>query len=350
MKLLRSFSFAAALTVAAFFLTSRALGIGIPGIPGVPGANPQTLAINAASKQLTPWVHANQPILLDWNAVFPITGTLPGAPFAPISDAGKLAQIRQTLQTQLAHSSTGVINLPVGDYAIQVRSYCTDIHRHAGSRALLMGPLKGARATLLAAMYARASGRNLPFSNVQSLSWAMQAGLRYDQLSPQSRQLFDELIPDFRAQAAGNFAEQAQDEWNTLSRTIPGLPSMDSAIGSLGETGQTILTIRDAQSAIIANANNYDALSRILAPPNPGDSDQAGYPPPWSQVADGVYERVVTPGHFGATSELDIRVAGPAETAVPVTNVIGYPPNHKNWQPLTHESPTFAFGPISVAF
>jgi len=349
MKVLRLASFAAVFVVIATLGATRAFGVGIPGIPGVPGVNTQQIAVNAASKQLAPWVRANQPIILDWTAVFPNSGALAGAPFNPVSNASTVASIRQSLQQQLSHSSSGIVNLPSGDYALQIRSYCTDIHRHAGTRALwVMGPLRGARAILLAAMYARASGRNLQFSTIPSLSWAMQAGMRYDELSPQSRALFDSLIPDFRAQAAGSFTDQVQGEWNTLSSTIPGLPSMDSAIGSLGDQGQTILQIRNARDDIIANANNYDALSRLLAPPYEGTSDASGYPPPWSEVAAGVYERVVTSGHFGSTSELDIRVVGPGTVSVPITSVIAYPPNHHDWQPLTQESPTFAFGSVNL--
>ena len=347
MKLHRIFFFTFVLAFAALLGSSRALGLpSIPGVPGVPGVNTQQIAINAASKQLAPWVRANQPIVLDWSAVFPNSPTLPGAPFNPTGDT---AAFRTSLEGQLAHSSTGVVNLQPGDYSVQFRVYCTDIHRHAGHQSLwVMGPLKGARANLLAAMYARASGRNLPFGSIQTLSWAMQAGLRYDQLNPAQRALFDQLIPDFHAQAAGNFLEQTQDQWNTISSAVPGLPSMDSAIGSMGDLGQTILQVRDAQGEILSNANSFDALSRALAPPGGSGSDAGGYPPPWSQVATTVYERVVTLGTFGTTGELDIRVVGPGQQAVPITNVISYPPNHKDWQPLTQESPQFAWGPINI--
>jgi hypothetical protein len=344
MKMHRIFAFAAvAAAVSSILMAGRAGGFPIPGIPGIPGIDPQTVAINAAIKQMAPWVRANQPILLDWSALYPNTNTLPGAPFAPASDAASVARIRQLIQGQLAHSSTGIVNLPPGDYAFETRVYCTDIHRHGGSRALwLMGPLRGTRGNLLAAMYARASGKNVDFHQLQSLSWAMQAGMRYDELPPASRQLFDALIPDFRALAAGSFIEQVQGQWKTLSSTIPGLPSMDSAIGRMGDVGQTIFNIRNARDTILANADNYHVVASTLAPPSQSGPDTSGYPPPWAQVGPGVYESVKTPGHYGDTSEFDIRVTGPGQAGVPFSSVISYAPSHPEWQPLTQDSPTFS--------
>lgn len=336
-----------ALVIAAFVSVGRsAAGFPIPGIPGVP-LDPQTVAINAAAKQLAPYVAAKAPVILDWNSVYPTTQTLPGGPFSPAANQDRF---RASLERQLAHTTTGIVNLPPGDYSLAVRVYCTDIHRHAGHEALwLMGPLHGARANVLAALYGRASGRNLSFGELQQLSWAMQAGMRYDELNPTLKGLVNQLIPDFRAQIAGSFLDQVQGQWNTWASTIPGLPSMDSALGRMGDAGQTVLNIKYARDTILADAGNFDAMSRALAPPGGSGADQNAGQPPWSIVADKLYERIITPGHFGSTSDFQIRVVGPAVSVpVPVTNVIGYPPSHHDWQPLTQESPTFAVGTISV--
>jgi hypothetical protein len=333
------------IVILTFFLRFQAQGFGFPGLP-IPGANPQALAIKAAAKEMAPFVAAKAPVILDWNAVFSTAPTLPGKPFAPQNNQALDDKMRTSISSQLAHSMTGIVNLSPGDYAIQIRVYCTDIHRHAGHQALwLMGPLRGARANVLATMYARASGRNLNFGELQMLSWALQAGMRYDELSTGSRRLVDQLIPDLRAQIAGSFMNQVQDKWNTLSSTIPGLPSLDSALSQMGETGQTILNIKYARDEILAQANDFDALSRALAPPGGSAEESNAGAPPWSQVTDRVYERIITPGHFGSMSTLQLRVSGSGGTVpVPITNVISYPPNHKDWQPLTQESPTLAFG------
>ncbi|HEV2037409.1 MAG TPA: hypothetical protein VGQ96_02295 [Candidatus Eremiobacteraceae bacterium] len=336
---------------AALMLTTllRAYGFGFPGIPGLPGLSPQDLAIKAAAKQMAPFVAAKAPIILDWKAVFATTPTLPGKPFAPIADATQQSKVRTTILSQLAHSTTGVVNLSPGDYALQMRVYCTDVHRHAGHQALwLMGPLHGARANVLEAMYARASGKNLNFTQLQMLSWALQAGMRYDELNPALRQLADQLIPDLRSQIAGSFLDQVQGQWNTLSSTIPNLPSLDEALGRMGETGQTVLNIKYARESILANASDFAAMSRSLAPPGGSAEDSNVGEPPWSIVTDRVYERIITAGNFGSTSTVQIRVTGAGTTTVPLTSVISYPPNHHDWQPLTQESPTLAFGSASA--
>jgi len=321
------------------------LGLGFPGIPGIPGLNPQDIAIKAAAKQLAPFVAAKVPIILDWNAVFTTTPTLAGKPFTPKNDSASQNTLRTALKGQLAHSTTGIVKLAPGDYQIQMRVYCTDVHRHVGHHALwIMGPLRGARANLLAAMYARASGKNVNFSTLQTLSWAMQAGMRYDELGQAQRQLFDQLIPDFRTQAAGSFLDQVQDQWNKLSSTIPNLPSLDEALSKMGDTGQTILQVKYARETILADANDFDAMSRALAPPGGSGEDSNVGEPPWSNVTDGVSERILTPGNLGSTSTVEIRVMGAGSVTVPLTSVISYPPNHHDWQPLTHESPTLAFG------
>jgi hypothetical protein len=335
-----------AVCAACFALLPRlaAGSLAFPGLP-IPGLDPQSIAIKAAAKQMAPFIAANAPVILDWNAVFATTPALPGKPFAPVTDAAQQTKLRTSIANQLPHSLTGVVNLGPGDYAIQMRVYCTDIHRHAGHQALwLMGPLRGARAGVLAAMYARASGKNLDFHQLQSLSWALQAGMRYDELNASSKQLVDQLIPDMRGLIAGSFLDQVQGKWNSLSATIPNLPSLDSALSQMGEAGQTVLNIKYARDQILAQAADFDALSRALAPVGGSAEDSNAGEPPWSQATDRVYERIITPGHYGSMSTIQLRVTGSGATKVPLTSVISYPPNHKDWQPLTQESPQLAFG------
>lgn len=332
-----AFAFVVLVTASFYY---RAYGFPIP----IPGVDPQSIAINAAARQMAPFIAAKAPVILDWNAVFPTVQLLPGRPFSPIT--GAVANTRRTdLERQLAHSTTGVVNMPTGDYALQIRVYCTDIHRHAGHQALwLMGPLRGARANVLAAMYARASGKDIAFHDLQSLSWALQAGMRYDELGTAQRNLANQLIPDFRGQIAGSFLDQVQGQWGRVSSTIPGAPSLDSALGRMGDAGQTVINIRYARDTILANANNYDALSRALAPPGGSSQDSNVGDPPWSIATERVYMRILTPGNFGSTSVVQIRVLqGLGLARVPFTSVISYPPNHHDWQPLTQESPVLSF-------
>jgi len=323
-----------------------ATSIGLPGgIPGVPSLSPQDVATKAAAKELAPWLAGHVPIILDWTALYPTVDNLAGKSFAATPGTSQQDQLRSSIQGQLAHSTTGIVKLAPGDYAVQMRVYCTSHQRHAGHEALwLLGPLRGTRANVLEAIYARASGKNLNFSAVQSLSWAMQAGMRYDELPAASKQLVDQLIPDLRPQISGSFLDQVQDEWSSLSSTIPNLPSLDSALGKMGSTGQTILNIKYARDTIIADANDFDAMSRALVPSGGSGADSGAGPPPWSKVSDAIYERILTQGTFGTMATFEIRVIGTSPATVPFTSVISYASKHQDWQPLTQESPTLSFG------
>ena len=309
-------------------------------IPGLPGLDPTGIAVNAASKQLAPFVQQRQPVILDWSAVYPTLDTLPGPAFAPNNSA---AQRRTSdVVSQLKHAGDGNAKLKPGDYTFQFVQFCTDVHRHAGSQAeWIFGPLRGARAHVLSVMYSRASAMNPPVPLLQSLSWSLQAGLRYDQLSTEQRQLADRLIPDLKGELTGNFIDQVKDRWNQLAGTIPNLPSYESALGRMGDLGQTLLNIEQAQATIIAHANDYDTLRSTFAPPTSesGGAEQT----PWSQLSDRIYARYVTDGHYEHQGTIQLRVvaqpgAAPNDVvSVPFTPIISYAPHHKSWQPLTFE-------------
>jgi hypothetical protein len=299
-------------------------GLPIPGVPGVPGVNAQQIAIQAAAKQLTPWVDANQPVIHDFDAVYPTTKVLPGKPFSPIADPKVLRPMYKYLGKQLMHSSTGDVMFPVGDYAFPTTVFCTswysgNIHRgYAGHRGVwLLGPLRGSRADILAVMYARAGTRGVSFSDVQTVSWALQAGMKYDQFPTRSKQLVDQLIPDFKPRIMASFPDQVRDQWNKIASTIPNVPSFDSSIASMGAVGQTIVDMRNVSDQIIADADNFDALSHGLAPPGGAHGDQDVGDPPWSIVTDGVYERVITLGYLGSAATLQIRVTPPSSSINP---------------------------------
>ena len=310
--------------LAIFAGAKRADGLPVPGVPNPPGVNTQQIAIQAAAKQLTPWVDANQPVIRDWNSLFPTIAVLPGKPFSPFTNPKTLQQLYQDFGNQLLHSTTGSVMLPPGDYAFSTTVFCTswyqgDIHRgYAGHRGLwLLSPLRGSRADVLAAMYARAGARGVPFGDVQTLSWALQAGMKYDQFPARSKQLVDRLIPDFKSRLMNSFPEQVQDQWNQIARTIPNVPSFDSAIGSTGAVGQTVLDMRSVSDVIVANADNFDAMSHALAPPGGGSDDPNAGDPPWSIVRDGVYERLITLGYLGSSATLQVRVTPPASSVRP---------------------------------
>jgi hypothetical protein len=303
-------------------------------IPGLPGA--QNLAVQAAAKQLAPYFAANQPVIRDWSAIYPTVTALPGgAAFAPTKDASRQAALERSAIAQLKQSNAGTIALAPGDYALPVRVFCTDVHRHARApEVYLLGPLRGTRTAVLTRMYARAGAFNPQFSALQPLSWSLQEGLKYEELPGAQQQLFDALLPGMRSVIAESFMELLQNRWNTASSTIPGVPSFDSALGQMGDLGRSIIEVRDARSEILSNAANFDAMRNALVPGGLQSGDNSG-PTPWSVATNTVYERLLTQGAFGSIGLLEIHVAGSGKQSVPFTGNIGYAPACRECQPLT---------------
>lgn len=58
-----------------------------------------------------------EPMVANPNMAFPRVSSLPGPPLSPASYAPN------SLISQLAHSSNGIVRLPPGDYSIPVRFY-----------------------------------------------------------------------------------------------------------------------------------------------------------------------------------------------------------------------------------
>ncbi len=297
--------------------------------------DPSQLAINAASKQLAPIVAQQQPVRLDFSKTYPESSAPPGSAFRPRSAAANKMYVR-SVAGQLAGRSDGVVSLPPGDYEIPVRVYCTNHHAGVGSAPYEFGPLEGARKDVLVGMYAKVTRARVPWTNVQGLSWSLQAGMRYAELPALQRATFDRLIPSMRNKIAGNYVDQLRDQWNQLH--VPGLPPFDQALDKMGLLGQTIGGLKQAQSEILANANNFDALrSQLVLPTPPGATTPPTAVSRWAQVSSSVYMHTSSSGGLGGLFNLQLRVVGTGDqpVAVPLLSQVMYPINCKRCQPLT---------------
>ena len=300
-------------------------------IPGFGG----NLAVKAASKELAPYFASNQPIIRDWSSTYPTVPSLPGAAFAPTASAQRQSALEKSVIAQLRNSNSGSVSLARGDYAIPVRVFCTDVHRHAKSpETYLLGPLRGKRAAILTSMYANAANSSVPFQTLQPLSWSLQEGLKYEELPSTQQSTFDMLLPGRRSLIAESFLELMQSQWGTIAGTIPGVPSFDSALGQMGDMGRVIQEAQDARNQILANASDFNALVASLVPGG-AESSGSGGETPWGMVSPNVYERLVTQGAYGSIGLLEIRVLGSGKVSAPVTGNVGYAPQCHECQPLT---------------
>ncbi len=287
--------------------TAGLFGLPLPNLPIPGGASAGDLfkgaAANQAIKALGSTFTNEAPIVSSADAIFPTVKMLPGGAFQPQAMPASLVSKIQ--------NSDGSVVLNPGDYMIPVNVFCMKASAHSpdGHRYLL-APLKGKWANIIIALNARSAGTAIPHTQLQVLSWNLQAGMKYEELTPESRAIVDRLLPDYKSQLSRSFYEQIEATWSQFSGTIPGLPSMDSALSKLGNTGKAIITLRQTRETLMRYGNNFEALSRTLVLTGQGEtSKSAADSTPWSKVSPQVYARLVTQGNYATPGELQLRVS-----------------------------------------
>ncbi len=278
-------------------------GIGLPGIP-----NPQQFGKDLASKQIVKAMGdtflQEQPVRVSLNDAFPTVAQLPGGRFH--------AAPQSTLEHLFLSAHDGRVRLPVGDYAVSVMTYCMNVHAHAPLRNTFhLAPIRGKWADIVAALNGRVGTRYSPLE-VQVLSWSLQAGLKYSELSSRSRQIVDAVIPEYKPRMQQSFLETLQARWSQLSSTVPGVPSFDQALNNMGDVGKAIIEVRNARDTLITNANDYDRIASEFANIGKPRVSNGSATTPWSVIAPGVYARLRNKATFLSPGVLQIRVTAEA--------------------------------------
>lgn len=269
-------------------------GINIPGLGDI---------INAgAAEALKGVINDERPIAASLTDAYPTVSEseLPGGSFA--ASTANLQAFYEALK-----GGGLTIVLPPGDYSVPVHVFCMKHSAHApgSSETFLLAPLKGKQIKPIGTLNSRFVSANIDRNTIQGLSWAIQAGTKYEELSAEQKEIVDRLIPEFKGQLSQSFWEKVE----SISRQIPGAPTLDSVIGKLGPAGELLRTYQQARTAIQQNGDNYSALERLLllpgSAPNDGDSK---YPRGiWSKISDRIYARLLPTG-LGSPGSLDIRV------------------------------------------
>jgi hypothetical protein len=267
------------------------------------GGSLKRLAYQAAAKQIAPAVSEAAPINLDWNDLYPTVDAPPGGPFR--ADPRKIREQHRYLVAQMAKNPNAPVQLRPGDYVFFMRAYCT----HAGPQAIpahpqepwpeyfQLAPLKGRRASLLPALYARAQLAHIPYRQTQQLSWSITNGVPYEQMPPEQQATFDKLVPQYKGLMEGDPVQSIRARWETMRHKMPLLPSLDAAVDKLGAVGTTIRSLEEAQRATIANANNFEQSKATLAP----QTVMTPAPVPvksWSRLSDRVYAKIKLPQNY----------------------------------------------------
>lgn len=204
---------------------------------------------------------------------------LPGKVFAP-----------KTLDiASLQDSDT----LPFGDYEIPAHFYCTKVYTLNGSgNRYVLGKLNGKMSDALSTLYARASKTGKSTGDVQVLSWSIQAGVPYDDLSGSSKALVDELIPEYKGKMDVGFYEKLIDTWNEVS-SLTKLPSLNETLDRLGSTGDFTKSLLRAREEILQSAFSSRPLADSFVIPRDANLPGGSVETPWSQVHEQVYIRFI---------------------------------------------------------
>jgi hypothetical protein len=280
--------------------------VNTPNIPNIIKA-PIEQGINSAIRdQLRSFLSSEIPITGTEHKLYPSTPELPGGRFAP-----------NTLYLSALQPSQVI---PSGDYEIPVHFYCTKVYtlNGAGNRFRL-ARLEGRLSSALSNLYQRASLNNVPIQDVQVLSWSIQSGVSYDNLSNESKRLVDRLIPDYRQELNGSFIDQTIRFWNTLAAVTP-LPSLDETLNQLGDVGNFTRSLFRAREEIIRSNFNYRNLANNFVLQQDFNLPGGVESTPWSQINDRVYLRFIAPSGALRDGVAQVRILGNSQDSSPITS------------------------------
>jgi hypothetical protein len=226
--------------------------------------------------------------------------SIPGGVFKPVYQ-----------KNSLAYGAGGILQLGYGDYVIPVMTYCMKVSGGSPSGYVYsLSRLQGTRAGLIRALNQKALSQFSP-NDIQILSWSLQAGLSYDELTPQSMHIFNSVLPERKIEIKESFLDVFQNKWNQISEKTDGVfPSFSSAsddfLSSLGGFGDEILMIRNFQKTLTQYGNDYSKLSSAI---NDGILLPHGQKVTgWNKINDQIYARFLTNGHYQDVGQIQIRV------------------------------------------
>ncbi len=271
------------------------------------------------------------PIISSAKEVFPTVKSLPGTSFNP---RGNIQQVAQQIKT----SVDGSVMLQPGDYNIPIDVFCMkQFASSPNAHRYLLARLKGKKADVITALNSRTTGSGIPHSQLQVLSWNIQAGMKYEEMTTENRAIIDKLLPEHKQKLSRSYWEEILATWKQFTSTIPGIPSFEESLDKLGDVGKFVKTLRQVRSELIVHGNDYNSLVNVLIPAGNSNA-RGGYKnTPWSKINDHVYGRLVTEGNARTPAEIQMRVLSVSNknaVKVDVTNLVADPQN-SGIQPLS---------------
>lgn len=252
-----------------------------------------------AEQQLRSLLADEIPISGSEHEFYDSVATLPGDEFTP-----------QLLPLNSLPPDTPI---PPGDYEIPAHFYCTKVYTFDGrGNRFPLARLDGRMADVLSALYTRASYDNsVSTSDIQSLSWAIQVGMSYDELSDSQQALFDRLIPEYKDRMEKGFVDKLTGIINDVSRVSGArLPGVNEILDELGPVGDVASSMLQARQHILRTSYAHQALAQEFAPQQDVFLEGGAEETPWSKTRENVYMRFIAPDGAMDDGTIQVRVVG----------------------------------------
>jgi hypothetical protein len=311
----------------------------IPGIgPGLVDQAKQQAAARVVSKALD----AERPIQDSGAVAFPVVSVLPGRPFiptgwVPLKDPRGFGAtvgaflpnraVRRAFQTWLA-SRDGSVVLGPGDYTFPVKVFCMKISgRSPSAYHYRLAPLRGRLAGMIAALNVRTAAHPdlYDHADVQDLSWALQAGAKYDELGSKWQKIIDAVVPEYKPLIQKSWLELVQED---VDKVISGLDVIGAG-SALGAVRADVVAIESLKDQVLALKEAPDRLADFAVPSVSGAPLSHLQPPdatPWSKLGDAAYARFITNGNFVSYGVLEVRVLpGVGRVRLPLGSLVAVP-------------------------
>ncbi len=277
--------------------------LALPSCTTLPKPDVKNLATKAALRSAQPLLEkiflAEAPILPPQSSLYPTIYKLPGTPFNPIFKLDSISL-----------NALGNLLLAPGDYTFPVMTYCM---KESGTsprgHSYVLSYLKGKRAKIIREVNAKALENYSP-QEVQFLSWSLQAGLNYEELSSRNQLILSFVNPKFKDEIKESFLKKLQQDWDLIASKSTGLiPNFDKTsddfLNELGEVGQSIKSLRAFRNDIRNGANLSDLMRRIDTQTH---SQSSLVDTHWSKLSEVIYARFVTQKSFLSVGQIQVRI------------------------------------------
>ncbi|MES1224766.1 MAG: toxin glutamine deamidase domain-containing protein, partial [Bacteroidota bacterium] len=171
---------------------------------------------------------------------------------------------------------------------------------------------QGRLAKQITALLFRGTLKHVDPSQLNGVAWRIQAGVRFQQWSPQEQQMAHDLIPEYENDLKGDFVEKIEDDYAKLLQPLTK-KSFEEQLASMGDIGKEVLKLKKSREVlankVIAGERLPDMLYQQTGDRTPMKlSDQKGSPSPWIILQQNVIARFTVQQGYLGHNLLELRV------------------------------------------